>query len=358
MMRYKTCLTVTLCAALLGASFMAEGCGKKAAPAAQPPLVKTMVVGGEAAGEKRTFSGTVHGYYESPLAFQVGGRIVERYVASGDRVSMGQALFKVDSKDAEEQAAAAESTVISAQAQFDLASSTLARYESLHQVDAISDLAMDQTQNQYKLAAAQLSQAQAALARAQNNLSFTVLTADRDGVIGSTMYEVGQVVAAGTPVALIVDDSRMDVYISFTEKQVRQYSVGMPCTVTFWALPGVTAEGTIREIAAAPNTSTGTYDAKVTLTEIPEHVTVGMTAEVSFDQAGGKSGVTVPLTAMAGQSANPAVWVVRDGKAVMVEVKTGNYGENTVEITEGLAKGDRVITAGTQKLSEGEEVRV
>lgn len=358
MMRYKTYLTVTLCAALLGASFMAEGCGKKAAPAAQPPLVKTMVVGAEAAGEKRTFSGTVHGYYESPLAFQVGGRIVERYVASGDRVSMGQALFKVDSKDAEEQAAAAESTVISAQAQFDLASSTLARYESLHQVDAISDLAMDQTQNQYKLAAAQLSQAEASLARAQNALSFTTLTADRDGVVGSTLYEVGQVVAAGTPVVLIVDDSRMDVHISFTEKQVREYSAGMPCKVTFWALPGVTAEGTIREIAAAPNTSTGTYDAKVTLTEIPEHVTVGMTAEVSFDRAGGTDGVTVPLTAMAGQSSKPAVWIVRDGKAVMVEVKTGSYGENTVEITEGLAKGDRVITAGTQKLSEGEEVRV
>ena len=47
------------------------------------------------------------------------------------------------------------------------------------------------------------------------------------------MYEVGQVVAAGTPVALIVDDSRLDVHISFTEKQRGQYSVGMPCTVTF-----------------------------------------------------------------------------------------------------------------------------
>ena len=358
-MWHKKQWAAVVMAALVGVSFAAGGCGKKAAPPAQAPLVKTMVVGAESAGEKRTFSGTVHGYYESPLAFQVGGRIVERYVASGDRVSAGQALFKVDSKDAEEQAAAAESVVISAQAQFDLAGSTLRRYQSLHDIHAISDLAMDQTNNQYKLAAAQLSQAQAALARARNNLSFTVLTADRDGVVGATLYEVGQVVGAGTPVVLVVDDSRMDVHISFTEKQYRQYSVGMPCTVTFWALPGVTAEGTIREIAAAPNTSTGTYDAKVTLSAVPDHVTVGMTAEVSFQNApGAKDTVSVPLTAMAGQSQSPAVWVVRDGKAEMVPVTTGSYGENTVEIISGLQKGDRVITAGTQKLSAGEEVRI
>ena len=85
----------------------------------------------------------------------------------------------VDSKDASEQAAAAAGALNAAEAQYRLASSTMARYEKLHELQAISDLAMDQTKNQYELASAQLSQAQAALARAENNLGFTSLTADR-----------------------------------------------------------------------------------------------------------------------------------------------------------------------------------
>lgn len=283
---------------------------------------------------------------------------MQRYVNSGERVSAGDPLFKVDSKDAEEQAAAARSSLNAAEASYKLAASTMARYEKLHSVNAISDLAMDQTRNQFDLADAQLQSAQATLARAENNLGFTVLTADRDGIVGTTLYEVGQVVAAGTPVVSIIDDSKLDVYISFTEKQYRQYSVGMPCEVTFWALPGVTVEGKVREVAAAPNTSTGTYDAKVTLTDPPQDIAVGMTAEVKFDQNSKGKGVMIPLTAIATQDETPSVWVVRDNKVYIQKVQVGRYGEDQVEIVSGLSNGDRVVTAGIGKLSEGEEVRL
>jgi len=255
-------------------------------------------------------------------------------------------------------AAAAAGALNAAEAQYRLASSTMARYEKLHELQAISDLAMDQTKNQYELASAQLSQAQAALARAENNLGFTSLTADRDGVVGSTLYEVGQVVSAGTPVVLIVDDTKKDVHISFTEKQYGKYSVGLPCTVTFWAFPDLQLKGTVREVAAAPNTSTGTYDAKVTLIDAPSDVVVGMTAEVSFDDPQGNEQIMVPLSAMAAQSEQPAVWIVRDHKVYLQKVETGQYGNDTVEIVSGLQKGDRVVTAGVQKLHEGEEVRL
>lgn len=345
-------------ALMIGAALLAGGCGgEKKEAEREAPLVKTMVVGEAAARKTASFSGTVHGHFESALALQTGGRIMQRYVQAGDRVSAGDVLFRVDSKDAEEQKAAAESTVISARAQYDLAESTLRRYKSLHEIHAISDLALDQVQNSYDLAAAQLSSAEAALARAENNLSFTTLQADRDGIIGATYYEVGQVISAGTPVCLIVDDAEMEVRISFTEKQYGTYAVGAPCKVTFWAFPGVSADGVVYEKAAAPNTSTGTYDAKIRLTSPPAGLAVGMTAEVSFarESAGAFS---VPLTAIAGQSETPAVWIVKDGKAELVSVKTGEYGKDAVEITEGLSEGDRVITAGTQKLREGDEVRI
>ena len=349
-------MAAVLCAVCL--SMPLTGCGGKKAAEVKAPIVKTMVIGADTASETRTFSGTVRGKFESALAFQVGGRIMHRYVQSGDRVTAGQALFDVDSKDASEQAAAADAAVVSARAQYELAESTMNRYRNLHEIHAISDLQMDQVKNSYDLAAAQLNSALAAKGRADNNLDNTTLRADRDGIIGQTLYEVGQVISAGTPVAYLVDDSEMEVRISLTEKQYGTYSVGMPCTVTFWALPGVSVKGIIREKAASPNSSTGTYDAKIDLKNPPK-LSVGMTAEAVFDEKfGHKEKISVPLTAIAGQSEAPAVWVVRDGKVSLVSVKTGAYGTDTVEITEGLKKGDCIVTAGAQKLHEGDEVRI
>ena len=189
-------------------------------------------------------------------------------------------------------------------------------------------------------------------------MDFTTLRANRDGVIGSTSYEVGQVVSAGMPVALMVDDSQKEVHISLTEKQYGEYSVGMPCTVTFWALPHVQVKGIIKEKAASPTAGIGTYDVKVSLEDCPTNVTIGMTAQVSIENKMNTNRIEVPLTAMAGQKEQPSVWIVKDGKVSLVAVKVGKYGENSIEIIEGLKQGDRIVIAGTNKLSDGEEVRI
>lgn len=82
---------------MLGMSLSLTGCGKAVNKGPSAPLVKTIVIGEDAKDAKDTFSGTVHGFFESPLAFQTGGRIMQRYVTSGERVTAGQELFSVDS---------------------------------------------------------------------------------------------------------------------------------------------------------------------------------------------------------------------------------------------------------------------
>ena len=74
-------------AVMLGMSLSLTGCGKAVNKGPSAPLVKTIVIGEDAKDAKDTFSGTVHGFFESPLAFQTGGRIMQRYVTSGERGS-------------------------------------------------------------------------------------------------------------------------------------------------------------------------------------------------------------------------------------------------------------------------------
>lgn len=343
-----------LCVALL---LFSSGCGTQKSQTDKKPLVKTMVIGEGQKGSDTSFSGTVHGGYESALAFPVGGRIVEKYVSSGQHVTAGQPLFRIDSKDAEETANAAEGKLAAAKAQYNLAKTTLARFQKLHDIDAISDMAMDQTRSQFELAQAQLDQAQAMVGRAENNLNLTVLTADRSGVIGNTLFEVGQVAGPGMPVAIIVDDSTKEVNISLTEKQYSKYSVGMSCTVTFWALPDVVVHGVIKEIAGTPNPSTGTYDAKISLTDAPENVVIGMTAQVSFGDTD-MNKIIVPLTAIDGKDGKNKVWIVDNNKVRPVIVEVGKYTSDGIEIISGIKKGDRIVTAGIKQLTDGEEVRL
>ena len=79
---------VIFAAVWVGFSLVLTGCGNKKEAETKAVLVKTMVVGETAKAESRKFSGTVHGYFESPLAFQVGGRITRRLVCRG-RVECG-----------------------------------------------------------------------------------------------------------------------------------------------------------------------------------------------------------------------------------------------------------------------------
>lgn len=353
-MNKSKALIGALCIAMM---FFSSGCGTQKTQNDKRPLVKTIVIGEEKSGSEAGFSGIVHGGYESALAFPVGGRIVEKFVSSGQHVVAGQPLFRIDSRDAEEMLNVAQGKFSAAQAQYNLAKTTLARFEKLHDIDAISDMAMDQTRSQFELAKAQLDQASAAVGRAENNLNFTLLTADRDGVVGNTLFEVGQVAGPGMPVAIVVDDSTKEVNISFTEKQYGKYKVGMPCNVTFWALPNVKVHGIIKEVAGAPNTQTGTYDAKVSLEDAPQNVVIGMTAQVSFDSET-KDKIVVPLTAIDGKTGKNQVWIVENNKVRPITVEIGNYTSDGVEIVSGIKKGDRIVTAGIKQLIDGEEVRL
>ena len=90
-----------------------------------------------------------------------------------------------------------------AQSQYDLAATNVQRYRQLYAEEAISQLQLDQMENSYKVAAAQLAQAQANVQTSANQQNYTQLTAPADGIITAASIEVGQVVAAGQTVGTI-----------------------------------------------------------------------------------------------------------------------------------------------------------
>ena len=369
----RLALAAVLLAVGLGSYALYNNIAHKPQTAKLVPIVRTYTVGTAAATAAATYPGEVRGRYESQLAFQVAGKINARMVNVGDSVRAGQVLLALDPKDVNQSVEATAAQLASARASYKLAADNAARYSSLYAQGAVSEAVRDQYQTQLEAASAALRQAQAQANVSSNQLGYTQLVSDTDGVVTALNAEVGQVVTAGTPIATVVRSGEREVHISVPEGA--SLSVGQKAQISFWALPGVEAAGFVREIASMADPVTRTYKVCVAVPDLPAAAKLGMTAKVSLapEQRAAVSGAakgdatateptspafTIPAQALYQVNGKTQVWVVRDNKAQLVEVKVNGYSGNEVLIEQGLSRGDKVITAGLAKLVPHQEVRL
>lgn len=348
-------LALVLALAFMGTVF--AGCGKEAASTEKAPLVKTQQADSGTEADQNTYSGTVRGRYETNLSFQVGGQILSRNVQVGSQVKAGDTLMVINAKDVVQKANEGDAQVSQARAQLELSQRNLARYSELYQENAVAASVLDQYQANYDAAFATYQQALAAAAQGHNAVGYTNLTAGADGVISAINAEEGQVVAAGQTVMTLVQTGELEIEINVPENKIQDISVGMPATVSFWAL-STTADGTVREISPMADSAARTYKVRVSVPQPPEGMQLGMTASVILtDQNNTSSGAVLPLSAIYQTDDEPQVWVVKDDHTVELKtVAVENFGDNTV-IVHGLNPTDLVVTAGVHKLREGQEVR-
>lgn len=328
----------------IATAVLVTACAEKAPPQAMPRLVKTLIVGATESAGARRYSGEVRARYESLLGFRIGGKIVTRLVDAGMQVRAGQPLARLDPSDAALQATQAD-------AQRALADAELRRYRDLRERNFISSSALDAKETAFKAA-----DAQAGLARNQAN--YTVLTADHDGVIASTLAEPGQVVAAGQTVVKLAQAGEREVSIFLPEDAVAGLKPGADAEVILWTSADKPLKGRLRELSPAADPATRLYAARVSLLNPPAGLSLGMSADVRFTSATAPS-LVVPLTALIQANEGASVWVVdKDNKANPRPVKVQRFTDEGAVIAAGLSPGDVIVAAGAHKLHAGEPVRL
>lgn len=267
--------------------------------------------------------------------------------------------MSLDPKDVNQNVEAADAQLSSAIANQKLAADNADRYNALYAQGAVSEATRDQYNTQLDAANASLRQAQAQVNSSNNQLSYTQLVSDADGVVAAINGEVGQVAGAGNPMVTVVRSGEREVQINVPENA--QLSIGQKAVVSFWALPNINVDGSIREIAPMADPVTRTYKVCVSVPDIPAEAKLGMTAKVSFadkeDTPKSAAGFTIPAAALYQVNNKPQVWVVRNNHAQLVDITINGYVGNNVNVS-GLAKGDVIITAGLSKLTPDQEVRL
>ena len=345
------------------------------APATPPqePIrsVKLLTVGTDKLSARTEYAGDVRARIESRLGFRVGGKLVQRPAEVGQRVKAGQLLAQLDAQDLALSSQAAQAQVSAAQTQRDLAAADLKRYQDLLAQGFVSGAEIQRREATLQSAEATLRQAKAQGAVQGNQAAYARLLADGAGVVLAVEAEVGQVVAAGTPVVRLARDGARDVVIAVPEDRVTQIKPGMPAKVRLWAGAGAAATGgvvpldaEVREVAASADAATRTYQVKLSLPD-DAAVPLGATAHVTLGGAtttAAPAVIKLPTTALMrsdeGDRSGSAVWVY-DASASTVQpraVQVAGADGNQMVIAAGLKPGEEVVATGVHVLSPGQKV--
>ncbi|WP_229483582.1 efflux RND transporter periplasmic adaptor subunit [Massilia horti] len=319
--------------------------------------VRTMTVTAADVTATDEFAGDVRPRFESRLGFRVGGKIVARKVDVGAAVVRGQVLMQLDPQDLKLGQAQALASLRVAETNRDLAQTDYNRYKELLSKNFVSQEVLESKAASLKASQANVDAARAVYHEQSNQSGYARLVADSDGVVTGIDAEVGQVVAPGTPVVRIARTDEKEVVIGVPEGRVDELRKVEDVSVRLWADRNQAIPGKIREISPMADPATRTYTVKIMVPPNPA-IHLGMTATVQFAAKSDAPQIHLPLTALVRNKGATGVWVVENNAVHLVPVQLGGPAGNDIVVANGLRSGQIVVTAGVNRLRDGQKVKI
>jgi membrane fusion protein, multidrug efflux system len=310
---------------------------------AEAVAVEVAVAGRRAIAASYSGTAPLEPRAEAMVVAKTSGVALRVEAEVGDAVRAGQTLARLDGAHASLRTAQTA-------AQMRKLESNYARSRQLAAQQLIS--ANDNEQLRYDL-----ENARAANRLANLELSWTTVSAPIAGVVAERMIKPGNFVQANTPIFRIVDDSRLEATLNVPERELATLQAGLPVRLQVDALPGRDFQGRIDRISPVVDPGSGTFRV-VAAFEGGGTLKPGMFGRVVVDYDQRTDALTVPRSALLEDEGEPAVFVVRERTAHRVPVRLGYQDGQWAEIREGLAEGDRVVTAGKVTLRDGSAVQV
>ena len=280
---------------------------------------------------------------EAQVVSKTSGIVLDILTEEGRRVQKGQVLARIDNEHQRLQVAQAEAAVRKLEANYE-------RSQKMVAAKLVSTEANDQIRFD-------LESARAALNIAQLELSYTTITAPISGVVAQRMVKQGNLIQLNAPLFRIVDDSRLEAVLNVPERELATMRSGLAVTLGVDAVAGKQFTGTIDRISPVVDATSGTF--RVVCAFAGEGgLKPGMFGRIGVVYDKRTDALTIPRVALLEDEGEPAVYAVRDGKAVRVSLKLGYVDGEMAEIRGGLKEGDSVVTAGKVAIRDGAKVQV
>lgn len=365
-MRKKKMLLIAAAAALLvscGESKQNMNMGDNEYP--------VQTVGTQSATMQSTYPATIKGIQDVEIRPKVSGFITEVRVKEGQTVGAGQVLFVIDNVTYQAAVRQCKAAVNTASASLNTAKLTYENSKKLFASKIIGSYELQSAQNTYESAQAQLAQAKASLASAEENLSYCYVKSPANGVIGSLPYKVGALVSGSSASALttVSNISTMEVYFSMTEKDILDMTKthsGINAAIS--AYPPVklqladgtvySHEGKVVKMSGVIDPTTGSVQMIAHFSN-PEHLLKSGGSGAIVVPHSNNSAIVIPQSCTVEVQNKLFVYVLGANNKVKyteITVDPQNDGKTYI-VTSGLKVGDKYVTNGLTKLTDGAEIK-
>jgi len=286
-------------------------------------------------------SGTVAANADIELRCEAAGRITEIAFKEGSVVKKGQVLLKLNDADLQAQLAKAQSSL------------SLAQERSTRQKSLLDDQMV--SRDAYDAATRDLSSAQADLQLVAAQITKTEVRAPFDGTIGLRSVDVGGYVSIGAKIANLVALRPLRIEFSVPE---RLAGIVAPGDSVAFRVEGSARSypATVSAVEPKIDESTRTVRVRAVCKDPDKKVVPGAFAKVEMSLGKKSHALMVPSEALVGGIAGYSVFLVKNGTAETRAVTTGIRDERNVEILDGLAEGDSVMTTGLLSVRPGAQV--
>ncbi len=275
-----------------------------------------------------------------PLA---NGRVEEMDFTPGARVDKGAILARLDD-DIE------RANLTQAKAELDEITLRLKRSQTLRANNAVTQATIDKL-------VAEKAAAEAEYERARKRLADRVVRAPFAGTVGFNRIDVGARVDDKTVVTTLDDLSEIDVEFAVPETLFGQIRSGLPVVADSAAFPGQTFNGVVDTIDSRIDAVSRAFMVRARIPNPDLALPAGMFMHLVVVLET-RSALMVPEEAILAQGGKTLAFVIEDGKAKRRTVVLGARQNGLVEVTEGVAENEEIVTGGLQRLRDGAAVRV
>jgi RND family efflux transporter MFP subunit len=300
-----------------------------AAPTVNAEALPTIVIKQHTVARTFPVESLVEAVQQATVGAQISGRILEVKADAGQRVKKGEVLMRIDAREAEEAARAADAQYANAKLNYE-------RNKSLKEQKFVSQAAVDKAKSDYDAAAANRAAASA-------SQSHGTVVAPMTGIVARRLAEMGDMATPGKPLFVIYEPGSLRVTASVPQYRLKDMRDVKTAHVEFTELDKW-VDATSVNILPTADASTHVSQVRVGLPAVPE-ATPGMFARVHFIIGQGDK-LTVPARAVLRRGEVTAVYILNaDDRLSLRQLRLGEaVGQGEIEVLAGLAAGEKVVT--------------
>ncbi|MEN4768489.1 efflux RND transporter periplasmic adaptor subunit [Duffyella gerundensis] len=360
---------------MLSGSVALIGCDdnkSQQAPAQQAPEVGVLTLKSEPLKITTELPGRTNAYRIAEVRPQVSGIILKRNFVEGTDIKAGESLYQIDPATYQAAYDSAKGDLAQAQANAQIAATTVKRYKPLLGTKYISQQDYDQAISTQNQTSAAVQVAKASVETARINLAYTKVTSPISGRIGKSAFTEGALVQNGQTDALATVQQLDPIYVDVTQSsddfmrlrnelesgKLKQNDGKASVTLLLQNGSEYSQTGTLEFSDVSVDQTTGSITLRAVFPN-PEHrLLPGMFVRARLEEGINPNALLVPQQAVTRTPTGQATAMVvgADNKVAVRSLKTDQAIGDKWLVTEGLKDGDRVITTGTQRAKPGAQV--